>query len=604
MAKRLETDIVLNLAGNLANKAKQYGNSMTQFAQKNQRAMTLVKTTTAAAGRGIDRLGNRYVGMATTLATGAVVRNFATLDRRLSRLAISADITKDKATELFDEIQKVSNDKGIRVDPEQSLAAIEEILTKTGDLDYAMKNLPAIATVIQATGASGDQVGGIFTEFKKLAIDGSKEAMAAIDVLNKQGKSGAFTLASMASYGPQIFAAYAATGRKGAEAVTELGAALQVIRDGVGSDAQAVTSFEALLRDISDPARAKKLKELGNIDVFDPEKMKQGIEVMRPLPELMKEIITYSGGNSKPLALLNLTDEAKRALNTTISAYKQAGSIDLFDGFMATTGDGSVTMNDATVAAQDFSGAVQSLNTEFAKFANSRLAGPIQELADAINSVDDDTIQSWLKWGEAAAYALGTVIVAKKGLDIAVAAKTVFGKSGVPGTGGKDGFADLGVTKVFVVNMPTGGLGSNPTSDLPDSLDGGDGKKPKGSKVKSVASKALAATILYPVVESTMDALIGDTAFGKWAQSTTLGSLFSSDDSKPHPQTKSIAEAAKNYESSLTSPSAPSPWMLAGQQYSTGGNIKVDIGVTDERITTKTSGNLPGLTVNPDTGIN
>ena len=57
MAQKLETDIVINLAGNLAAKAKRYGNSMSDFARKNERAMTLVRTTTAAAGRGIDSWG-------------------------------------------------------------------------------------------------------------------------------------------------------------------------------------------------------------------------------------------------------------------------------------------------------------------------------------------------------------------------------------------------------------------------------------------------------------------------------------------------------------------------------------------------------------------
>ena len=32
MARQLVTDIVINLAGNFANKARQYGQSMTQFA--------------------------------------------------------------------------------------------------------------------------------------------------------------------------------------------------------------------------------------------------------------------------------------------------------------------------------------------------------------------------------------------------------------------------------------------------------------------------------------------------------------------------------------------------------------------------------------------
>ncbi|MGL5161072.1 MAG: phage tail tape measure protein, partial [Plesiomonas shigelloides] len=186
--------------------------------------------STSAVGRGLDNLQNRYVAIGAGLVGGAAVREYSQLDRRISRIAIAADISREKSKELYDQIQQVSNLKGIRLDPSEVTSAIEEILTKTGDLKYAIENLPNIATVIQATGAGGTEVGGVFTEFKKLGIDTNKAAMEAIDTLNIQGKSGSFTFAGMAKEGPRLFAAYAATGRKGAAAVNEMGAALQNIK--------------------------------------------------------------------------------------------------------------------------------------------------------------------------------------------------------------------------------------------------------------------------------------------------------------------------------------------------------------------------------------
>ena len=54
MAKQLVTDIVINLAGNLAAKSRQYGQSMSQFAASNQRAMGLLRMSTDAASRGLS----------------------------------------------------------------------------------------------------------------------------------------------------------------------------------------------------------------------------------------------------------------------------------------------------------------------------------------------------------------------------------------------------------------------------------------------------------------------------------------------------------------------------------------------------------------------
>ncbi|EHY5319587.1 hypothetical protein K4I52_004885, partial [Escherichia coli] len=48
---RLSTEIMINLAGNLTAKARQYGANMSQFARNHQKAMRLVKATTEAAGR-------------------------------------------------------------------------------------------------------------------------------------------------------------------------------------------------------------------------------------------------------------------------------------------------------------------------------------------------------------------------------------------------------------------------------------------------------------------------------------------------------------------------------------------------------------------------
>lgn len=478
MGKQLVTDIVINLAGNLANKARQYGQSMNQFAANNQRAMNLLKMSTSAAGRGIDALGNRYVALGAAVAGGAAVRNFEQLDRRLSRVAIAADIGREKSKELYDEIQRVSNLKGIRIDPAEALSAVEEILTKTGDLDYAMSNLPNIATVIQATGAGGTEVGGIFTEFKKLAIDSSEAAMKAIDTLNLQGKAGAFTLGNMAKEGPKIFAAYAATGRQGSDAVKELGAALQIIRQGVGSDAEAVTAFESIIRDLTRPETVKKLKQLGNIDVFDPEQLKQGKEVMRSLPVLIEEIVTKSKGLSTNLAGLNLTDEAKRALKPSIAEFVQTGDVKAFEPFMNVAGDGTTTMNDAAVAAGDFAASLQLISNSWSQFSNQQLAGPIAELADAINSLEPDAVQNWLETGKNIAMVVGGLIAVKKGVDAFRWTKGIW-DAAKPGKGGKGGLGgalgSLGVTPVHVVNWPGGGLDLTP-GGLPQ---GGSWKMPK-----------------------------------------------------------------------------------------------------------------------------
>lgn len=632
MTKQLVTDIVINLAGNLANKARQYGQSMTQFAANNQRAMNMLKMSASAAGRGIDALGNRYVALGAAVVGGSAVRGFSQLDRRISRIAIAAEISREKSAELYDEIQRVSNLKGIRIDPSEATSAIEEILTKTGDLEYAISNLPNIAAVIQATGAGGLEVGGIFTEFKKLNIQNNEAAMRAIDTLNLQGKSGAFTLGNMAKEGPKIFAAYAATGRQGAEAVTELGAALQVIRQGVGSDAEAVTAFESIIRDITRPDTVKKLKQLGNIDVFDPEQLKQGKEVMRSLPVLIEEIVTKSKGLSDNLAPLSLTQEATRALKPVIAEFVQTGDVKAFDEFLKLSGDGSTTLNDAAVAANDFAASLQLVSNSWNQFANQQLAGPVAELANAINSLEPDAVQNWLETGKNIALVVGGLVAVKKGVDAVRWTKGVWdaakpSKGGAGGMGGA--MADLGATPVYVVNMPGGGMGGmGGGADLPGGGSGGG----KGGKFKRFAKAApalaggVAFTLLYAASESeeakrlkaesdkaqearatlpTAPMVSNKDAYAQMAKAQLAPVI---EPSKPAPgidgrpvfadslNSTDIAGGMANILADFGSLLPPTP--LKPQQFE--GSL--DIKVSDDRVTVRARDAAPGFQVRVDNG--
>ncbi|MDM5074683.1 hypothetical protein [Aeromonas bestiarum] len=594
MAKQLVTDIVINLAGNLATKSRQYSQSMSQFAANNQRAMNMLKMSTAAAGRGIDAMGSRYVALGAAVAGGATVKGYAELDRRISRIAIAADISRDKAKELKEEINAVSNTKGLRIDPSEATAAVEEILTKTGDLEYAIANLPNIAAVIQATGAGGTEVGGIFTEFKKLAIDSSEAAMRAIDTLNLQGKQGAFTLGNMAKEGPKIFAAYAATGRQGASAVTELGAALQVIRQGVGSDAEAVTAFESVIRDLTRPETVKKLKQLGGIEVFEPEQLKEGKEVMRSLPVLIEEIVKKSKGLSSNLAGLNLTDEAKRALKPVIAEFVQTSDVKAFDEFLTLSGDGTTTLNDAAVAASDFAASLQLVSNSWSQFANQQLAEPIAELADAINSLEPDAVQNWLETGKNIALVVGGLVAVKKGIDAVKWTKGVWdaakpGKGGAGGLGGS--MADLGATPVYVVNMPGGGF------DIPT----GGPDKPTGKVPKA-----------FNALKKMAPGLLATGSFGL---------IYASSQAEEAQRLKAESDAAQ--VSRATLPTAPmlsnaDAFAMMAQQLQQEGatglsgsrqdgfeqkvNASLDIRVSDDRVTVRTRDAAPGMTVRVDNG--
>ncbi|BBQ81686.1 hypothetical protein WP3W18E02_02150 [Klebsiella sp. WP3-W18-ESBL-02] len=455
MADRLTTEILINLAGNLTAKARQYGANMSEFARTNERAMSVVRASTAAAGRGLDALGNRYTGMIAGFAGGAMLREFAQTDRRITRMGLAAEKTRSEMSQMFNGMQDAAIK--FRVDDSEVIGAVEKIGTVTGDIDFGFKNKDNLAASIAASGGSGESIGGLFAQFPKYQVTSEKQTLEAMDTLNKLGKEGAFELKDIAEKGVRALSMYSAAGGKGVAGIKDVGVALESAISATGDRDTAATAVENLIRDLQAP---KVVKELGRngIDVFG----KDGR--MRALPKLMEEIAKRSGNKgakeqNKRLVEAGFNQDSILLLSSVTSG-KGADDLRRYNGIVA---DGSGILADAKYAAQDFTSAMSSLNVTWTKFTNNNLAKPVQELADALNSVDQETVQNWLEVGKNIAIATGGIIAARKVFQVGKGAWDLFGggkSKGIP-----KGVADVfgsGVMPVYVVNMGAGGFGSGP----------------------------------------------------------------------------------------------------------------------------------------------
>jgi hypothetical protein len=450
----LRASVILDLAGNLTRRARQYSDSLGRFSRTGRRHLSRLSRATGALGQGLDRLGNRYTALITGVAGVGAARMLVQLERRFTRLGIQANQGAEAMDALKREIFAVAQAPDVRVDPGEITAAIEAIVEKTGDLDFARENLRNIGLALQATGASGQAIGDLMAELQKMeSFAGPQEVLRALDTLNVQGKAGAFTLQNLAALGPRVITAYASAtqgARDGATVLREMGAALQVIRMGTGSAEQAATAFERLLAELQDVNKLKML-QAGGIQVFDP--AQPGAEVLRPINEILLDILARTGGRRTLLGQV-FGDESIRAFN--------ALTPERIEAFMAAQGDGTATMQDAARAARDAAGAVSNLSTAWRQFADSTLTGPIQSAADALNSVEPATAQRWMQVAAGIAAVGAALVVVRKAYG---AGKWLGGLLRGPG-GGRRGAggggvpgAGLGVTPVFVTNMPMGGLG-------------------------------------------------------------------------------------------------------------------------------------------------
>ncbi|MEK2041132.1 phage tail tape measure protein [Vibrio parahaemolyticus] len=578
MAQKLETDIVLNLAGNLEAKARQYGNSMSDFARRNQKAMTLVRTSTAAAGRGIDSLGNRYVGMATAFATGATVRNVAAFEAQMTRIGTNAKLTDDQVKNLTKSVEDLSVKSDIRIDANQLAEGVDVLLGKTGDFQFVSDNLENMGLFMQAFGADAQSTGALFAQFKEKGIRDADAVMNTIDDLYGQFAIGSVSVKDLAGISEQLFATYQGEGQM---AISQMSALVQLFAKAKGNANESLTSIQAVFATFTDKQKIQFLNRQG-IEVF-----KQGTKELREPVELLLEVL--DAAKNDPLKLGDVFDQT--SLQGLASLYSQENK-DLLLQMVSGNAELGATQEAAAKNAATFNSAITSLNNSFDKFANQRLAEPVKDLADAINSVDDESIQNWLEWGETALWVVGGLIAAKKGLDLAASIKTVFGKTGIPGSGGKGGIQDLGAMPVYVVNMPGGGLGGDITGD-----GGGKGNKTSSKgRFLSFSNLAQATTVGYGL------SMIPDFSPINIRRASDVDRSQLPDG---FPVAAGLMDVIDDFKKWFSSDSGnqsivDNPY-LSGN---VGGNVNLKIDVSDDRIKVTPVYSSPGITIDPDTGIN
>ncbi|EHK6258462.1 phage tail protein [Escherichia coli] len=481
---RLSTEIMINLAGNLTAKARQYGANMSQFARNHQKAMRLVKATTEAAGRGLDTLGNRYTAMIAGLGSSLTIKQVADFDAQMRRMGTDAQLTTEQVKTLHDKIRDVSNQKDIRIDASALGQGASELLGKTGDYQYVVDNLRNMGLMMQAFGVDGQVAAGLMAQFWEKNVRGADAVSNMMDRLYSQFAVGSVSVADVARAAPKLFSIIQ---DQGPEAIAQMGAFAQVFAKNKGSIDETVTSIQAMYASLSDKKNIEFLKKNG-VDVF----VKGTKDIKKPY-ELMMEILKRA--KYDPLKLQDVFDLTGMQ---GIKALLNPENRQLMEQMIYGTIDLGSTQKAAQTNAEGFNAAMQSLNNEWQRFAEGQLAKPVQDLADALNSVDQNTVQNWLQVGKYMAIALGGIIAIRKTYQFGKTIHDIMNPKG-KGKGIPGGITDVfgsGVMPVYVVNMGSGGMNGN-TGGLPDAPDSSrnprNSRNPRGLKTPALVTPQTAS---------------------------------------------------------------------------------------------------------------
>lgn len=478
MASPMRASVVVDLVGNMSERARQFGRSIKDMSDSGSRSLRLLQLGAQQTGRALDGMANRYTAFATggTMALG--IRNVVEMDRSIRALGVASGNSAEQMEEIKQQLLATAQQSNIRIEYKELETAIGNIVELTGDLDFALANREVTAMTISATGASGQAVGGFMAEMQKMGLT-AQEVQASIAQMIAQGKEGAFTMQDLASLGPRVVSAYATSGRTGPQALQEMGAMLQMIRMSAGSSEQAATTFEALMRNFNNNKVLKSLQKRG-IQVFDPEKLKQGEKVLRPINELVTEIIEKTKGDTSKIAQVFTDSEALRAFNTGIAEYKRLGKVESLDRFMSVDADPQALVEDSQRMADSYAALLNNLNTAWMEFSTNNLSGPVEELAKTLRSLSQEDVQRWMEIGKNIVYVGAAAIAARKAWQAGTAIKRGVdalrgrgagagaGSGGAGGVGGRGGLGGIrGAIPVYIVDGPMSLLPDR-SPDAPD----------------------------------------------------------------------------------------------------------------------------------------
>ena len=412
----------------------------------------------------VNKIDGVFSGMKTklgaigvSLSLGAASNQIIDLDARLTRMGMTADASAEQINALKQKIFEAAQDPNIKIDPSKIVDALDVVMTKTGSLEYVEANIKNIAVALQASGAAGEEMGDVFSEFQKKGF-AAAEISQLMDDLVKQGDQGEYTFQKFAKTGKAVLSSYSTIGST-VEDVKKLNAVMQILVADTKNEELAATALDAVIAELSDPNKQEKLGIIGV-------RVRDSAGEFRDLAEIMDDVLAVAQkeGNIDFLSeVFGVTSmKAVRAFQNYGKNYKK-----LTDDLGDTTG--ALEAKSARMAGT-MKANLQNLQTTFLKFADTNLAKPLERLNDLLSYLAEkperlEKVFNTIKYG------LGA-IVAVKGLakvsgfigSISNGIRTLTGGSMQAALGGAlpgNGAGAASGLPVFVTNMGQGGMGAS-----------------------------------------------------------------------------------------------------------------------------------------------
>lgn len=487
MTAKNKTQFVVDLVGNVTSRSRQFGDSIRRFGADGNRSMKLFTSAVNGANGILDRFDNKLVGFVTGGGLVMYGKKVADHQQVMTKLGTQYNLTADQVNELDKRIAQTA--ATYRLSSSDLTSATNAFLTQTNDFDAAINQLDNIAATIGGIGVEATTAGSKLGDMFNVGYNSPEKMRKWLDGIATATQFGTGDIT-------QQFNALPSMGKntawKSQQDQMQMMALMRIANKEFDDPAQAEAAAKGLFDIATDREKQKALRQKGGISVKDKSgKFKSPADLVNEINAAAynkeNNLNQVFDGDTLKL-MMAFTDPKNKAL-----LKEQSNPVSIQDGLM----DEKAAQNVQTLNA-----AIVSLTNAGERFAQLKLAKPIQDLADAINDLSPEELDKYAERIEKVAIGIGAVIAAryawrggKKIYDFAQGFRTTGGSGGSGGNGDSGlGGTSGDVVPVYVTNWKEQGRGNG----------GGNGDSSTGNDLRrNVALKGTAAAFsMLPFLDS------------------------------------------------------------------------------------------------------
>lgn len=435
MTAQNKASFIVDLAGNVAQKAKSFGSAISAMGKSGSRSMKLLSVSMSASNKVLDKFDNKLVGFATGGGLVMAAKKVGDWQQQLTELGSRYNLTAEQSDEFLNTVYATG--AAYKMPYNDVITALDKMLERTNDVSGSINNVDNIAKAIKGLGLSADEAGSHVSQLmnKGFTPEGINKLLNGVASASKIGTG------NIKEQFSGLIELTKGTQWQSPEQLMQM-LAIQRLSDaqlGNSNDsASAMKSFAAAIKD----KEKQKILKLNGINVYSDKDKKH----FKDPAQLLLEI-----GNRAKFKDHNLGTIFDENLIKTTKAFagseqqqKLLGGVKIEDGLL----EEKTSKNINT-----FNGALTSLTNAGERWAQLKLAKPILDLADAINSLTPEQLDEYTSKLETGAKVIGGAIAARYAYRGYKGIKGFF-SDGKSGNQALDSAVSADVTNVYVTNWP------------------------------------------------------------------------------------------------------------------------------------------------------